>query len=116
MQRNWQVRHGKVIVNFLRYLNEQTNKFILKGGTALAQCYNLTRFSEDIDLDSGKENIISYVERFCKECDFAFCIGKDTPTVKRCFINYGNQSKPLKIETSYHKLSVPPLLVMSLSS
>ena len=50
MEVNWRDLHGKVIKEFLSYINEQTESFILKGGTALAQCYSLNRFSEDIEL------------------------------------------------------------------
>ena len=47
--------HKKVIIDFLNYLNSQTDQFILKGGTALMLCYGLNRFSEDIDLDGFKQ-------------------------------------------------------------
>jgi predicted nucleotidyltransferase component of viral defense system len=39
------------MVSYLLLLNKRTDQFILKGGTALARCYGLDRFSEDIDLD-----------------------------------------------------------------
>lgn len=35
MEANWRDLHGKVIKEFLSYINEQTESFILKGGTAL---------------------------------------------------------------------------------
>ena len=50
MEKNWQKAHGHTIKDFLRFLNNQTDRFILKGGTALAQCYKLPRFSEDIEV------------------------------------------------------------------
>jgi predicted nucleotidyltransferase component of viral defense system len=101
MEANWRDLHGNTIRNFLHDLNHDTQHFILKGGTALAQCYNLDRFSEDIDLDAEKENIISHVKKFCNKYGYEYRIAKDTVTVKRCFINYGDQEKPLKIEVSY---------------
>ena len=107
MEQKWQKAHGQTIKDFLKFLNEKTDKFILKGDTALAQCYKLTRFSEDIDLDSVKENIIPYVEKFCQERKYQFRIAKDTETVKRCFVNYGNDKKPLKIEISYRRKNIP---------
>lgn len=48
---DWREQHGVVISLFLKYLNSQTDDFVLKGGTALMTCYKLDRFSEDIDLD-----------------------------------------------------------------
>jgi|GEM_PF-6375597 len=38
-QKEWQTEHAQVISSFLGYLNEHTNDFILKGGTALMTCY-----------------------------------------------------------------------------
>lgn len=107
MEANWRDLHGKVIKEFLSYINEQTESFILKGGTALAQCYNLNRFSEDIDLDSQKENIIHHIQAFCKLNHYDYRIAKDTVTVKRAFINYGNTEKPLKVEVSYRNKQLP---------
>lgn len=82
--------HGKVIKEFLNYLNEQTENFVLKDGTALVQCYNLNIFSENIDLDSQKENIIHHIQAFCRLNHYDYRIAKETVTVKRAFINYGN--------------------------
>ena len=59
MNTEWRDLHGQVINSFLKHLNTKSNSFILKGGTALAKCYNLNRFSEDIDLD------ISQSKYFC---------------------------------------------------
>ena len=107
MESNWRDLHGKVIADFLTFLNKQTDSFVLKGGTALAQCYQLNRFSEDIDLDAEKENIIHHIQNFCKLNRYDYRIAKDTPTVKRAFINYGNTEKPLKIEVSYRNKRLP---------
>lgn len=101
--KDWQIDHKKAIDDFLQYLNKQTDKFILKGGTALLECYNLNRFSEDIDLDGKSKNIEDIVKRFCLNNNFVYRVAKNTNTVKRFMINYGNVSKPLKIEVSYRK-------------
>ena len=106
MEQKWQKAHGQAIKDFLKFLNEKTDSFVLKGGTALARCYKLTRFSEDIDLDAVKEDIIPYVEDFCKKRNFQFRVAKNTDTVKRCFVNYGNEAKPLKIEVSYRSKTI----------
>lgn len=99
---DWRQLHGSVIHSFLLYLNSLTSAYVLKGGTALMCCYNLDRFSEDIDLDSNdKTTILKVVDSFCRCNNFTYRVGKDTDTVKRYFINYGNVSKPLKIEVSY---------------
>ena len=103
MSDSWRFEHKKVIDSFLEFLNSRTNQYILKGGTALMKCYNLNRFSEDIDLDGRKKDIISLVDEFCKKNGFSYRIGKDTDTVKRCFINYGNDGRPLKVEASFRR-------------
>lgn len=103
----WQNKHEQIISLFLKDINKNQNTFILKGGTALRQCYKLDRFSEDIDLDvKNKTNLIETVNSFCQKHNFIYRIAKDTETVKRCFINYGNEHKPLKIEASYRNKTI----------
>jgi predicted nucleotidyltransferase component of viral defense system len=104
---DWQKKHGEVIYEFLKYLNENSDKFVLKGGTALLTCYKLDRFSEDVYLDGRDKNIFKMVEKFCEQNGYSQRIAKDTDTVKRSMINYGNVGKPLKIEVSYRRRSVP---------
>lgn len=106
MNTGWRDLHGQVIDSFLKHLNTKSNSFILKGGTALAKCYNLNRFSEDIDLDARKENIIHHVQSFCKQNNYSVRVAKDTAIVKRCLVNYGNYEKPLKIEVSYRNQNI----------
>lgn len=77
---NWQSEHRKTINSFLSFLNSKTDNFILKGGTALLACYNLDRFSEDIDLDSMDKNIINYIDAYCTQNNFEYRIAKDTDT------------------------------------
>ena len=97
-------KHKLVILEVLDYLRPHNLKFILKGGTALMLCYALNRFSEDIDLDGAPGwNIIPIIEKFCKLKGYVCRVGKDTKTVQRCFINYGNIESPLKIEVSFRR-------------
>ena len=53
---DWRILYGEIIKDFLYFLNNKSNKFVLKGDTSLMMCYNLTRFSEDIDLDGFDKN------------------------------------------------------------
>lgn len=97
----WQIPHRKTINEFLEYLNNVTDKFILKDGTALLTCYNLDRFSEDIDLDGKSKSIGCHMKNFCEKFGYSYQIAKDTDTVKRYMINYCNDNRPLKVEISY---------------
>lgn len=103
----WQVQHKNVICDFLNYLFSKSNKFILKGGTSLMLCYNLTRFSEDIDLDGFDKNMfLKIVANYVKERPFfTYRIAKDTDTVKRIMLHYDG-IKPLKVEVSYRRKEV----------
>lgn len=102
----WQIEHKKTIDAFLKYLNDVSEDFVLKGGTALLTCYGLDRFSEDIDLDGKDTEIENIVNKFCEDNGFTYRVGKDTATVKRYFLNYGNDRKPLKIEVSFRKKQI----------
>ena len=105
--RDWRERHGEVISLFVKYLNGKTGDFILKGDTALCLCYQLDRFSEDVDLDGRKKGLASLIETFCMENGYSYRIAKNTDTVERCMVNYGNAEKPLKIEASYRRKEIP---------
>lgn len=100
-----QNKHLVVINNFLDFLytNQPHEPFILKGGTSLLRCYNLDRFSEDIDLDCKRASTAFFklVELFCKKYNYEYRVAKDTDTTKRCFIHYPGEYHPLKIEASY---------------
>lgn len=99
-------KHKVVIDDFLKALNTQTDNYVLKGGTSLMECYNLDRFSEDIDLDSTDyETIEKIVKSYCDTKGFDYFHKKDTPTVQRFTIHYGSE-KPLKVEVSYRKESI----------
>ncbi len=106
---DWRIAHGEAISTFLQYMNKQSSDYILKGGTSLMTCYNLDRFSEDIDLDCIRSTQIkTIVSDFCNSRGYTYRIAKDTNTVKRFMINYGNAEKPLKIEVSYRKKIIEP--------
>lgn len=102
-------KHKEVMIDFLEYLNKQSNNYILKGGTALMTCYNLDRFSEDIDLDStDKESISAIIQSYCDSKGYDAVAKKDTDTVKRFTIHYDENEKPLKVEVSYRKREIDP--------
>lgn len=103
MSDSWRLKHKEVISSFLEFLNNKTDQYILKGGTALMMCYGLNRFSEDIDLDGQRKDIIPIIEEFCKRNGFSCNVKKNTDTVKRCMINYGNENHKLKVETSFRR-------------
>ena len=107
--RDWRQEHGDTIKAFLSFLNENSADYILKGGTALLVCYGLDRFSEDIDLDwNGKKNtsIADIVAAFCDDKGYSYRVAKDTETVKRYMINYGEEGRPLKVEISYRRKEI----------
>ncbi len=39
---DWQKQHKIIIHDFLSEMNSRTNSFVLKGGTALMECYGLS--------------------------------------------------------------------------
>lgn len=110
MFNDWRDLHGNVLKDFLRYLNSYTHNYILKGGTSLMLCYNLSRFSEDIDLDAlnTKQGIEPIVKKFCGINNYNYRVAKDTDTVKRYIIHYSESNKPLKIEISYRRRVIDP--------
>lgn len=106
---DWRKEHGKVIADFLKYLNSRTHDFVLKGGTSLMECYGLDRFSENIDLDSRNKHIEPIVKDFCDMYGYSYRVAKDTDTVKRYMIHYSeSEAKPLKIEISYRRREIAP--------
>ena len=101
----WREQHYSVLWNFLMHLNRHSNKYVLKGGTALMMCYNLTRFSEDIDLNGYSRDIENIVSTFCIQNRITYTVKKDTDTVKKYMINYGG-TKAVKVEVSYRLKSI----------
>lgn len=112
-----QEKHLSVIKSFLDRINTlKDNPYVLKGGTALSLCYQLNRFSEDIDLDApahtkGGRRFFNEVQRFCTENNYSYRIAKDTPTTQRVYIDYGQEGLPLKIEVSFRRKIIPQELV-----
>lgn len=81
----------------------------LKGGTALKLCYGLNRFSEDLDFDCLKPlNLETQIKKVFTQLGKSrpqlrnpeITVTKDTATVRRYRIVYGND-KRLKLETSF---------------
>lgn len=99
----WQRAHKAVEEAFLR-CNRGEIDAVLKGETALMLCYDLDRFSEDLDFDalSTRFDLSKLVKRFCDEYGYEWFDKKNTDTVARCTIHYGGE-KPLKIEVSYRR-------------
>lgn len=103
MLENYQKARIEIIKKVLCALNDN---FVLKGGTALSLYYGLNRYSEDIDLDAKSSNM--HVAKLLKANknfkDYNITIKKDTDTVFRAMLDYGEQSHlgnyPLKIEVS----------------
>lgn len=99
-----QENHLEVITDLLKYINKDSDQFILKGGTGLLYAYGLDRFSEDIDLDArSKKNVLNVLENYSNFKKYNINITKDTNTVKRVMLNYGSEKHKLKIETSYRR-------------
>jgi predicted nucleotidyltransferase component of viral defense system len=104
---SWQLEHDKIIDDFLSFVNSRTDRFVLKGGTGFKKCYNLDRFSEDIDFDAGRSDITSQIVQFCKMYNFKYRESKKTGYTQRFFINYGNDMHPLKVEVSTRRKEIP---------
>ena len=64
-------------------------------------------FFVDIDLDGIGKGLAAIVEGFCRENGYSYRVAKDTATVERCMVDYGNSGKPLKIEASYRRKEIP---------
>ncbi|MCR5517247.1 MAG: nucleotidyl transferase AbiEii/AbiGii toxin family protein [Lachnospiraceae bacterium] len=100
---SWKEKHKLVIEEVLHVINNNSSNYILKGGTALMECYGLKRFSEDIDLDSSdKKTIFKILFSYCKSKNYDYRIAKQIDTVSRIMIDYNGQ-KPLKVEVSHRK-------------
>lgn len=107
----WQIKHLNVMKDFLTYLYGNSDRFVLKGGTALMLCYGLNRFSEDIDLDGFGGSINTIVKNFCKATNLKCKVGKNTDTVKRFMLHY-NDETPLKIEVSYRDKNIRDTVII----
>jgi len=65
--------HMKLVGDLLQFLNNHSDAFVLKGGTALMLCYGLDRFSEGIDLDmlsqNNKDDLQNILKQYCSNTD-----------------------------------------------
>lgn len=104
------------IQEFISFLNRNSQNYILKGGTSLMLCYGLTRFSEDIDLDTKLgNNFFNLVKKYCSINQFEYVIKKDTDTTKRVMLHYDFQGedKTLKIEVSLRNRNLDDSLIQT---
>ncbi len=104
-----QQEHTLVMASICQSFRENALPMVLKGGTALKLCYNLDRFSEDLDFDSVKPlNLQTPINKVFAQLGKSrphlrnpeITITKDTATVRRYRILYGGD-KRLKLETSF---------------
>ena len=107
---DWRPRHENVIKDVLKFINSRSDKFILKGGTALKQCYGLDRFSEDIDFNAEPGNDLrGILDEYLKvRPKYGFTIMSDTDTTQRYMLHYGDPKHPVKIEISHKLRSIDP--------
>ncbi len=102
-----QKRHILFMKTILEKINQKDLPLYLKGGTSLLLCYDLDRFSEDIDLNSNtKLNLESIFKESAKKLNIeivSITKPKDTDTTQRYKIQYKGNKKALKVETSLRK-------------
>ena len=103
-----QNEHLEVMTAICHTFYKKGLPMVLKGGTALRLCYDLDRFSEDLDFDCAKSlNLEPTIKEVYAQLGKAkghlrnpeIAIKKDTDTVKRYRITYG-EGINLKLETS----------------
>lgn len=81
------------------------------------ECYGLDRFSEDIDLDCKYAKVPA--AKFFRLIDHVSAVngykwheGKNTTTVQKAFINYGDPDSPLKVEVSHRRTVIDPNVIV----
>lgn len=99
-----QREHLAVMHAFLEYLNSRTDKYVLKGSSALTLCHDIDRFHESIELDGFGRGLSEIVEQFIRENErshgtVSFEEEMDD-TVQKIAIHYGNNRK-LSIFANY---------------
>ena len=103
-----QAEHLEVMTAICHAFNKKGLPMVLKGGTALKLCYDLDRFSEDLDFDCAKalnletsiKEVFTYLGKTKPHLrNPKIDLKKDTDTVRRYRIIYNND-KNLKLETS----------------
>lgn len=108
-----------MIVKYLETLNTfKRSTFVLKGGTALAQCYGVPRISVDIDLDaparSARNNVmVPATEKFCATYNCSFRLARNSVIVQHVFVHAPEDDdqplhKPLKVEASFRRQHIKP--------
>lgn len=100
-----EITHIKFMSKILNEIHKRNLPLYLKGGTSLLLCYDLDRFSEDIDLNAKKKfNLESIINTAAKSLNIEIKeinIHKDTDTTKRYKVKYEGRGKALKIEISF---------------
>jgi predicted nucleotidyltransferase component of viral defense system len=99
-----QSQHRDVLVDFLQYLNQRSQDFVLKGGTALAQCYGLDRFSEDVDLDAIPGiSLRQFIAGYCEMKGFEIPHNKyPRSEIRETYnLHYAGDARYIKIEVSH---------------
>ncbi|MBQ69776.1 hypothetical protein CL689_07045 [Candidatus Saccharibacteria bacterium] len=104
MNANYENSHIDLMRSILTQLRE--TPLVLKGGTALMLCYDLDRFSEDLDFDAPKKlNLESKIKSSIpSNLDLVqILVLKNTDTVTRYRVRYRahDVERSLKIEVSY---------------
>lgn len=103
-----QAEHTEVMTAICHTFCKKKLPMVLKGGTALKLCYNLDRFSEDLEFDCAKVlNLDSTIKDIFAQLGKSrphlrnpiIDVTKDTRTVRRYRIIYGDGIN-LKLETS----------------
>ena len=103
-----QAEHLEVMTAICHAFRKKGLPMVLKGGTALKLCYELDRFSEDLDFDCAKAlNLETSIKEVFSDLGKAkphlrnptLSLKKNTETVRRYRITY-NGDKNLKLETS----------------
>lgn len=103
-----QAEHIEIMTAVCHSFHNKKLPMVLKGGTALRLCYDLDRFSENLDFDCAKAlNLDSTIKDIFAQLGKSkshlrnptIDITKDTKTVRRYRITYGDGIS-LKLETS----------------
>lgn len=84
------------MILFILY-NKTSKELVFKGGTALAKCYGLNRFSEDLDFTvTNEKNFIDIINKGLDEFSIKH-------TVKEIRTSGGSKKYKIKIEGILHK-------------
>lgn len=89
--------HEEILRRLARDLTKDNPGLVLKGGTALRLCYNLDRYSEDLDFDAGAPlrigNKIRHAFRMYGGVELSHIdVLKDTDTTRRIRVVYHDRA------------------------